>query len=87
MKDNVTYSVKEVLLPRDLTMTSPCPHKRRQLNKWPCAIEKIICLTLILERKGRFENVLFDNHEYFYHQQMNGLRRCGTYIQWNTTQP
>ena len=21
------------------------------------------------------------------HQQMNGLRTCGTYIQWNTTQP
>ena len=21
------------------------------------------------------------------HQWMNGLRRCGTYIQWNTTQP
>ena len=21
------------------------------------------------------------------HQQMNGLRKCGTYIQWNTTQP
>ena len=22
-----------------------------------------------------------------FHQQMNRLRRCGTYIQWNTTQP
>ena len=21
------------------------------------------------------------------HQEMNGLRRCGTYTQWNTTQP
>ena len=53
-------------------------------------IQKDICTPKCLATPFTIAgNMLFPGHGNYInvHQQMNGIRKCGTYIQWNTLKP